>query len=231
MYVMYDSTELDQIPAHAQAAAGYTSGKWPTYNALVRRWPHAQHLSIAVDVAHDADCLDIENGDATPADAPGWFKRQRARGLAKPKLYCSLSVVPAVEAEMERAGIHRSEYDIWSAHYTGVPHICGPSEGLSSPADATQWTDKALGRNLDESLCSDAFFAPKPYVPADELRWEREYDALVHRKDAWASLRKRVLRRRMTARRKEIWHRAEAESGGWRKLNRVARWHSLKART
>lgn len=231
MYVMYDSTELDQIPQHASAVAGYTSGRWPTYNALIRRWPHAQHLSIAVDAAHDAECLDIENGDATPADAPSWFKRQRARGESKPKLYGSLSAIPEIESEMERTGIHRGEYAVWSAHYTGVPHICGPSEGLSSPADATQWIDKALGRNLDESLCNDTFFAPKPYVPADELRWTREYDALEHRKDAWAALRRRVLRRVMSARRKEIWRRAQSEADGWKKLNRVGRWHSLKART
>ena len=231
MWTMYDSTEPGQIPGSATAVAGYVGGRWPDFAEEMRRWPHAQQLSIAINASEDAECLDVETGDATPAEAPGWFKRQRARGRLRTKLYCSLSVVPALEAEMSRAGIHRSEYQIWSAHYSGVPHICGPSEGLSSPADATQWTDRALGRNLDESLCSDAFFLPSPYVPADERRWKREYDSLYHRKDPWAMLRRRVLRRTMTARRKEIWHRAEAEPGGWKKLNRAARWRSLKART
>lgn len=229
MWVMFDSITLDAIPAHAQAVAGYTSGNWPTYNEVVRRWPHAQHLSIAVSASHDAECLDIESGDAVPAQAPAWFHRQRARGVAKPALYASLSVASNVIAECSKAGIKREEYRLWTAHYTGAPHLCGPSEGLSSHADATQWTDRALGRNLDESLCNDAFFGASAYIPADELRWRHEYDHLQRQKGPWPALRRRVLRRYMTARRKEIWRRAQVD--GWKKLNRAARWHSLKART
>jgi hypothetical protein len=54
------------IPKTAEAVAGYVGGHWPTYNQLVKDFPHAHKLSIAVFASEDADCLDIEKGDATP---------------------------------------------------------------------------------------------------------------------------------------------------------------------
>ncbi len=228
---LFDAIEVDQIPRNAEAVAGYTGGHWPTYNSLVRRFPNAHHLSIAISASEDGECLDIETGDARPEQAPAWFHRQKARGVAKPCLYASLSVMDSVIAAMTNNGIHRDQYRVWTAHYTYAPHLCGPSEGLSSHADATQWTDKALGRNLDESLCNDAFFGVSAYIPADENRWRHEYDHLLHRSGPWPALRRRVLRRYMTARRKKIWQLASKEAHGWDKLNRAARWRSLKERT
>lgn len=158
MWAMYDSVDVATVPAHANAVAGYVGGSWPTYAALVRRFPHAEHLSIAVNAGEEAECLDCEAGDATPAQVPEWVRHQLARGVAKPAVYCSLSVVVEVLNELTRAGIKRSQIRLWTAHYTYTPHICGPHDGCSTNADATQWTDRALGRNLDESLCSDSFF-------------------------------------------------------------------------
>jgi hypothetical protein len=148
---MYDSTTPDAIPRSAPAVAGYVGGYWPNYPEDVKRWPHAHHLSIAVNAGEDAMCLDVEKGDATPQDAPGWYHRQRARGVAKPYLYASLSPWGELRQIMEQAGIARSSYFAWAADYTHAPHI---PEGF----DACQWTDKALDRNLDESLCGDEFF-------------------------------------------------------------------------
>lgn len=71
--------------------------------------------------------------------------------------------------------------------------------------------------------------ADAPYKPADEARWEREYDQVVHKRGPWPAMRRRVLRRVMTKRRKLIWHLAQ--KGGWEKLNRAARYRSLLART
>jgi hypothetical protein len=234
MWVMFDSVDLNQIPAHANAVAGYTSGNWPTYVEMVKRWPHAQHLSIAVDASHDALCLDVEKGDATPEQAPAWFHRQVQRGIEKPVLYASLSVCKeSLVPTMEAARIGRESYRLWSAHYTGTPHLCGPSEGLSVAADATQWTDAALGRNLDESLCSDAFFASAPtaYIPHDEANWIKEWDRIKGRKTLPAHLRRLFLRNEMLKRRALISSKAQAEAHGWDKLNRVARWKALKARS
>lgn len=161
---MFDSVTVDQIPANAEAVAGYVDGNWQTYRELLVKFPNARKVSIAVSASSDADCLDIENGDATIAQAPEWVKRQWARGVKRPKLYTSVSNWPALHDALHAAGIHRrpfgKSYRRWAAHYTGTAHRCGRSHGMPGllRAGATQWTDKALGRNLDESACTRGFF-------------------------------------------------------------------------
>jgi hypothetical protein len=129
---MFDSITLDAIPSKAKAVAGYVNGSWPTYKEVVRRWPQAKHLSIAVTSSADADCLDVEEGDATPTVTPGWVKRQQALGNKRPAIYTSVSAAPALITVLARAGINRT-------------------------ADATQFTNHSGGRNLDESLCEPDF--------------------------------------------------------------------------
>lgn len=148
---MYDSVTVSEIPSGAQAVAGYVGGKFPTFNSLLHDFPHAKHFSIAVNSHEDAECLDIETGDATPDLAPQWVRRQHDRGVKRPVVYANTSTMPAVLQALTHAGIHRSEYRVWTAHYTGSPHI-------EFGSDATQYTDKALGRNLDASLCIPTFF-------------------------------------------------------------------------
>jgi len=164
---LYDSIDVSQIPADVTAAAGYLSGRWPTYAALRQRFPHAHLLSIAVNASEDADVLDVESGDATPAQAIGWVKRQIARKVYRPVIYVQASTMPGLLSALSASGISRSSVRLWSAHYDG-PHICGPAScrypGVPA-CDGTQWTPNALGRNLDESLLLDDFFAtPEPIV-------------------------------------------------------------------
>jgi hypothetical protein len=169
--VMYDSVDLAQFPDNPEAVAGYVGGHWPTYPSLVTEFPHAHHLSIAVNAHQTARCLDIEPGDASPAQAPEWFRTLADHSQGLPVLYGSASVVQQIVDTMAAAGIHRGQYFIWSAHYTHAEHICGPGGCGYPTADATQWTDTALGRNLDQSLCSDAFFGagpPAPTPPTEE---------------------------------------------------------------
>jgi hypothetical protein len=158
---MYDSVEVGEIPTDAVAVAGYVGGIYPTESLLVAKFPHARHKSIAVNAGEDADILDIENGDAVPSEAPAWFKRQKARGLEKPGVYSSASEIPSVFAAMNAAGINRSEYVVWLAHYTFVD----PTPPFEQGADAVQWTDRSLDRNLDQSACELAFFTNTPPVP------------------------------------------------------------------
>lgn len=146
-FIMYDSVDISTIPKSAVAVAGYVGGLYPTFHLLAKAFPHAKRMSIAINSSEDADCLDIETGDATPADAPDWVRRQKRRGLAKPWLYSNLSTMPSVIAILREAGIHREDVYLWVAHYDGVSSIPGGFDGH-------QFTDKALGRNLDASLMS-----------------------------------------------------------------------------
>lgn len=197
---MYDSVSLTEIPANAEAVAGYVNGRWPTFKSIPSRWPKAKHLSIAVTAEADADCLDIEPYDATPAQAPAWVRRQKARGVKKPVVYSSVSEMPHVLSVLKASGIKRSQVRVWTAHYTGRPHRCGPEcyRGFATVADATQYTNSALGRNLDASLVADSFFDPG--IPA--------------------AVRRKALRTWLLARKAKGW--------SWARLKATTQWRTWK---
>lgn len=159
---MYDDVNVSLIPVAAVAVAGYVDGRWPTYAQLVKKFPHAQHvLSIAVFPTDSAQVLDVETGDATISQAVGWVKREHERGNKKPDVYTAASWGQKLVDTLSLAGFEYGvDYRWWSAHYTGQPHLCSPKcgFGLKVTAHATQWTDKAGGKSLDESLCSAEFF-------------------------------------------------------------------------
>jgi|SRR5882724_9636715 len=154
---MFDSIDISTLPEGNYAYAGYVDGRWATYPKLKAKFPHANLLSIAVFAHDDADCLDVELGDATPAQAPAWVKRQKG---ARPCLYASVSAMNSVVAILDRAGIARGSVRLWSAHYGNGEHICGPDtcKLMSAHADGTQWTSHARGISLDQSLLRDDFF-------------------------------------------------------------------------
>lgn len=174
---MYDSVDVATVPDNPQAVAGYVGGHWPTYNALVAKFPHAHHLSIAVFANERARCLDVEPGDAVNGQAPGWFNSLADHSQGKPVLYTSASNVQALINTMSANGIARDRYFIWSAHYSFQEHICSPGGCGYPQADLTQWSDHALGRNLDVSLVSDAVFGapPKPKPPVDPNHYDWFY--------------------------------------------------------
>jgi hypothetical protein len=173
MIQMYDSIQSN-IPSNAEAVAGYTGGHWPTFTTFQREFPQLDKagrvLSIAVTASAWGRCLDIENGDAVPSQAPGWLKTKADRTHGLPVLYTSASEVSAVVGACQGAGIQRNEYLIWSAHY-GFKHVCSPSGCGYPQADGTQFNDLALGRNLDESLLNDNFFAPAVIPDPNHYHW------------------------------------------------------------
>jgi hypothetical protein len=162
---MFDSINVADIPSTGMdAVAGYVGGNWPTFAALVKRFPHLPALSIAVNSSENARFLDVENGDATPADVPGWLDRQaRLEPTETHGIYCPASSIAAV-----RAAAGNRRYLLWSAHYGAGEHICGPGACQYPKADATQFDDHgAHGEHIDRTVMSPAFlaaFAPK--VPA-----------------------------------------------------------------
>lgn len=157
---MFDDVDVNLLPANYSVYACYGDGRYANAAAVRSRFPGARVVVIDVRGSYrNGDCLDVEPGDATNADAVAWFRaREGHTSTPKPMLYTSASNVDALHGTMNRAGISRDRYFIWSAHYTGQAHICG-SCGYPK-ADATQWTDKALGRSLDESLIEEYVLAP-----------------------------------------------------------------------
>lgn len=173
-----DSAFNNQFPSGYDAYFGYVDGRigdQPNYSWIVANFPHAFHLSITV-LGNDADCLDIESGAATVAGAARWYAGRKKAGVQRPVFYASASLmnselIPALKA----AGLSRSAYRLWSAHYT-TKHICGPSScgQLSIFADGTQWTDHDNKLTCDQSLLIPSFFSgitpPDPviYIPQAE---------------------------------------------------------------
>lgn len=164
---MFDDTNVELLPAGPFAYAGYVGGDWPTFAELERKFPGHHLLSIAVNASEDAECLDIEAGDATIAQAPDWVKRQIRRGVFRPVLYVDASNMKALQQAMAAAGVPGNAWRLWTAHYLNKAHLCAPwscGYGIHE-ADGTQWTDKALGLSLDQSVLVPDFF-DKPVKPA-----------------------------------------------------------------
>jgi hypothetical protein len=167
LITMYDAADpavvRDVIPAGAQAVAGYVGPAGPsnhfvTFPAVVGRfYPHAHCFSIAAQSFLLAACLDIESGDATPAQAPGWFHFAKAAGHWRPCFYANASTMPQVEQQLQAAGIPRAAYRLWVAAYPGT----GPN--VPPGFDAHQYIDHGpRGENYDISVCLPDFFGPPP---------------------------------------------------------------------
>jgi hypothetical protein len=76
----------------------------------------------------------------------------------KPCVYANLSTMPSVRSNLSSHGVARSSVFLWDADWTYHAH-------LDSGYDCTQWTDRSLSRNLDESTCTLAFYGVKPPPP------------------------------------------------------------------
>src|ERR1700745_2448222 len=151
---MYDSTDANNLPPNVEAFAGYVNGKWPSYFAMVRRFPHivANHrdISIAVTLGPIAKFLDIENGDATPDQAPKFVLEAEHAGIWRPGLYANRSTMPFVTDALRKAGIAREKVRLW---------VGTPRTSLAPPMsvyDAEQQLFDFHG--CDVSTCLDPFF-------------------------------------------------------------------------
>jgi hypothetical protein len=116
---MYDGITAADVPAGAAIYAGYVDGAWASYDALAAEYPGALHVSIAVTASGDARVLDVENGDATPAQAPGWAEDQRRAGNPYPVVYMNETTWPAVQAQFAAQAVTPALY--WVAAYVDDP--------------------------------------------------------------------------------------------------------------
>jgi hypothetical protein len=105
LITVYDAinTKVDNIPLNAPGIAYYKYGTYAWTAAQIAKFPLARKISITPSAAFDADVLDVENGDATPEDVPGWLDRNPAnKGL-----YCNLSTWPEVQSAV---GLQKAKY-------------------------------------------------------------------------------------------------------------------------
>jgi hypothetical protein len=167
---MYDDTDLSLIPAMPHAVAAYINGSFANYEEARKRFPHARILSISVTGDVAADCYDLEKGDYPYDQAGHLFTIARDGGIWRPCFYFELTARQMVQDSLASQVKDAKEVRQWVAYWNG-------HTDLPSWADAHQFTNRALGRNLDESICRDDFFQPaKP--PADRtMRATVAFDA------------------------------------------------------
>lgn len=223
-YFSYDPTKnlhaaeyrfLNQLGIHVDVAwettatrarAGEGAGRADALEAEVQRarcgMPEAQPIYFAVDY------------EARPEEIEAYFRAiHNTIGLARTGAYGSYDVIKA----LFDAGLisHGWQTYAWS-HGKWDPR-----------ARLRQYSN---GHVLAGVSCDyDAVLEiAGPYVPADELRWEHEYDRRQHQRGPWPLLRRRVLWRVMHKRLGAI--AAAAELTGWDIANRRERARKLHAR-
>lgn len=170
MRFMYDSVTASDIPVSAQMVAGYVNGPYQWSPADWTRFPDAVKVRIATHAnINDGHVLDIEQGNATPDQAPGWVTMRRAGG-ADPSVYCSQSTWLTVQAAFRNAGVPQPHY--WIAHYDNAAV-------LPDGAVAKQYANAPLaGGHYDLSIVADVWpgIDTKPVTPQEE---EDDMDAIL----------------------------------------------------
>jgi hypothetical protein len=176
---MYDGVDAGTVPAGAAIYAGYVDGEWQSYDALVAKFPGALHVSICVTSADSARALDVESGDATPEEAPGWAARMRAAGNPYPVVYMDESNWPAVKAAFSSQGVAAPLY--WVAAYVSDPSTV---PAIPSGAIAVQYYDYG---GYDASAAAD-YWPGLDAAPSPTLTDEQDDDMTTTSVDGRAGL-------------------------------------------
>jgi hypothetical protein len=162
---MYDTVDPGAVPATGwDLLAGYVNGSLirPSCPGLRARFPNA--IIVSIDVENrpgSAQMLDIESGDATPADAPGWFDASQRLGVVRPTLYFAYGSWGDVSRAM---GGRRYDYLVadYGASHSPLPGAVGWQRQNHGPH----------GENLDVSEIYDDSWnptGPAPTPPEDDM--------------------------------------------------------------
>ena len=147
-YTIYDSVTPGSLPSN-QPAAVYADGAYAASASQVS----GHHSVLWIDTNGsdpNANALDVEPGDATPAGAATWVQAHLAQPHSVAIIYTMRSDWSAVQAAV--GGLpswEQSHVRYWIADPTGVPHVVPGSS-------ATQWY---WGSNYDISTANPNFAA------------------------------------------------------------------------
>ena len=168
--VMYDAItqSVSQMPTDGDIYAGYDDGSFNDVGAIIARFPDKPVVSIDVLAANQAQCLDVETGDAKVSDIDPWLANFALTGpvFDLPIIYMSVDLARSAFPTK-----HPNGCLLWSAHYTGTtPHICGPNTCGRLPynADMTQWEST---NTYDKSSVNPAHFIWKGNQMSTQAGW------------------------------------------------------------
>ena len=162
---MYDSVTPAAIPVDAEMVAGYVNGHYEWRPQDWDRFPKAVKVHITIMAVNEAGVLDIETGDASPQQAPGWVKARQQSGLKRPTLYVNRSNAETVIAECTKAGLKPGEhYWLWLATLDGTKTTTLPGVVAIQDKGAAM-----LGFNADSSVVFDPTWHPTPLTNRQRL--------------------------------------------------------------
>lgn len=120
--LMFDSANARTIPRGAALVAGYVDGPLSQWSpADWQRFPGSTIVPIAVfATTNDGVVLDVERGNATPAEVPAWLDMRRRAGI-DPTVYCALDDIPNVRSACRDTRTVEPYY--WAARPDGDPTI------------------------------------------------------------------------------------------------------------
>jgi hypothetical protein len=114
---------------------GYLNGSYDNMAALKTKFPGKKYVSVG------RDCIDIEAGLASPADAPGFVRGWKPANTSKPMCYANASTMPAVKSELGSAGISRDRYFLWVADWDDNPVIPSGYDGKQYSSNSAYDSD------------------------------------------------------------------------------------------
>lgn len=169
---MYDAVTPGNIPSSATMVAGYADGLYANMGAMAARFPHAIRVSIAVRWTTRAQVLDVESGDATPAQAVQWCTQTMADKSNKElTVYCGMDAWASVRAAFRSAGVTEPNY--WVAAYDGNATVPAGAVAKQYLGDYNGY-DKSVVADYWPGV--DAAPAPQPsgaeiYPGASKAHW------------------------------------------------------------
>ena len=109
--------------------------------------------------------IDVERGTHGPGDAPGWFDRQTARGVAQLTVYADRSSQAAVNKAMGGRRFFR-----WIATLDGTLHVAPYAPG-KQPAAVQVLGAGSLGFHADLSIVLESWWNRAPAAAAAAPAW------------------------------------------------------------
>ena len=141
---MADSVNALSLPVGFDLYAGYVNGRYNNYAQIVQRFPNKPVIGISVSPTADiGTCLDVEQGDARPEQAPAWVEMRRQAKVI-PWVYCSEAIWSQCIAEFTTQKVPQPLW--WIAAYPGAGAVLYPG------SIAHQWIDHGP---YDESVVAD----------------------------------------------------------------------------
>jgi hypothetical protein len=172
----FDSTQLQLITlpdgGRGYVIVCYADGIFANEDLARQLFPNAWILPLTCLGAVTLG-IDWEPGNTQP-DPTSWWQAAKAY-YPCPVFYADLSDMrDTILPDLDAANAPRDEYGIFTAHPTGIEHICGPKTcgQLDRDADGTQWDWNPRGVNLDEDVFNASFFAPillSPSIMEDQM--------------------------------------------------------------